>query len=513
MASVDADPDHDGTEFELNLRRPGQYADHESGTYYNYYRDYDPSLGRYLTSDPLGLAAGSNTYAYVHSDPMNRVDALGLYDEMIHYYMTYFLALAAGIPQDIARTLAIAAQYVDENYLTQPIHALVIPNKEALSLYHFVMNTSASNFGDSSSDPLTRFYNPSSPQLDRLRASTDPEMLQRLWLSLKQNEGACPMPQTIQNARYQLYGEYMHAYEDTFAHRDAYNMPYSVASNPANTPVAWSGHGGIGVPDWFGHAPDHTYNQNYRSPSACTVMMNGEPSTTFNGTREQCAANGGTFYPARDQDETECEVHYALGGNQTFHGLTESQCTARGNGPAAVGATFHPGSGDIWQYNELRTLRMEYELFNMLQTDFAKEIQSNQLMPDHVPTWSDLAGREWSTSDETKNSRIGVASTYEDWLKDQALSYASTALQQYNSSTDPEGPRLQILNNWLREHGFVNDQGKPIQIEEWSALSATGSTQRWENIGWIPRSRVPGILVPRDEPCSKLDEDFGRCRN
>ena len=32
---------------------------------YNYFRDYDPSIGRYIESDPIGLLAGTNTYLYV----------------------------------------------------------------------------------------------------------------------------------------------------------------------------------------------------------------------------------------------------------------------------------------------------------------------------------------------------------------------------------------------------------------------------------------------------------------
>ena len=65
--------------FNYNLRFPGQYSLNESGLYYNYYRDYDPSMGRFIESDPVGLAAGSpSTYAYVDGDPLNLVDALGL---------------------------------------------------------------------------------------------------------------------------------------------------------------------------------------------------------------------------------------------------------------------------------------------------------------------------------------------------------------------------------------------------------------------------------------------------
>ncbi len=71
------DPDGDGQRFEFNLRFPGQFHDRETGLNYNYFRDYDPNVGRYLESDPIGLDPGLNTYLYADGNPLSKADPTG----------------------------------------------------------------------------------------------------------------------------------------------------------------------------------------------------------------------------------------------------------------------------------------------------------------------------------------------------------------------------------------------------------------------------------------------------
>jgi RHS repeat-associated protein len=62
----------------VNLRFPGQYYDAETTLHYNWNRYYNPAIGRYISSDPIGLAGGLATYSYASLNPLVFIDPKGL---------------------------------------------------------------------------------------------------------------------------------------------------------------------------------------------------------------------------------------------------------------------------------------------------------------------------------------------------------------------------------------------------------------------------------------------------
>jgi RHS repeat-associated protein len=77
-ATVNEDPDGNGGLVKNHVRLPGQYYDQETGLHYNWHRYYDPKIGRYISSDPIGLAGGLNTYLYARANPLLYLDPDGL---------------------------------------------------------------------------------------------------------------------------------------------------------------------------------------------------------------------------------------------------------------------------------------------------------------------------------------------------------------------------------------------------------------------------------------------------
>ena len=117
----------------LNDRR-----DAETGLNYNYFRDYDPQVGRYIESDPIGLMGGLNTYAYVTSNPLWYFDPYGLdlTDAQIATIIYNETRSLSGPSLDVARQNIVQAilngelRYGDRRPITAPSTA-TIPRQEA----------------------------------------------------------------------------------------------------------------------------------------------------------------------------------------------------------------------------------------------------------------------------------------------------------------------------------------------------------------------------------------------
>lgn len=78
LGSPNEDVDGDGQRVEVALRFPGQLFDAQSQLNYNYFRDYNPQTGRYVESDPIGLADSPNTFGYALGNPLVFSDNYGL---------------------------------------------------------------------------------------------------------------------------------------------------------------------------------------------------------------------------------------------------------------------------------------------------------------------------------------------------------------------------------------------------------------------------------------------------
>ncbi|WP_235430174.1 RHS repeat domain-containing protein, partial [Xanthomonas albilineans] len=77
----DYDPYGATTQSSTSYSNPYQYTGREhdqSGLYYYRARYYTAELGRFISEDPLQLAAGPNSYSYVNDDPASLIDPLGL---------------------------------------------------------------------------------------------------------------------------------------------------------------------------------------------------------------------------------------------------------------------------------------------------------------------------------------------------------------------------------------------------------------------------------------------------
>nr|WP_233978803.1 RHS repeat-associated core domain-containing protein [Pectobacterium versatile] len=118
------------------LRYAGQYADDETGLHYNLFRYYDPTVGRFTTQDPIGLAGGINLYQYA-PNPIGWVDPLGLHGHCAFGNKSKPRAPRPGKDIDVDANGMVKSQ-ADE-LLPQGASTTLDPNKSPLSgHYHTI---------------------------------------------------------------------------------------------------------------------------------------------------------------------------------------------------------------------------------------------------------------------------------------------------------------------------------------------------------------------------------------
>ena len=114
----------------------GKELDEETGLYYYGARYYDPLIGRFISLDPLVLGESSkpfssilanpqalNGYSYVLNNPLRYVDEEGEYKSDVHYDLTFYLSMVAGLDFGQSKTIAFYNQYTDENPSTLPANS------------------------------------------------------------------------------------------------------------------------------------------------------------------------------------------------------------------------------------------------------------------------------------------------------------------------------------------------------------------------------------------------------
>jgi RHS repeat-associated protein len=83
LVAYDYDPYGGSVASSLQIKNAYQFTGRErddTGLYYYRARYYDPAMGRFISEDPIGMAAGLNTYAYVNGKPLLFTDTSGIFE-------------------------------------------------------------------------------------------------------------------------------------------------------------------------------------------------------------------------------------------------------------------------------------------------------------------------------------------------------------------------------------------------------------------------------------------------
>ncbi|MFZ6688623.1 DUF6765 family protein [Undibacterium sp. SXout11W] len=185
------------------------------------------------------------------------MDPTGLYQIDMHYYMVFFLALTSGLDTQVARNIALASQYIDDNPLTTPVntnvngevdvYASITTNQTRLQYYHFMADT------------LDNKAN--------IHTIMKGNQLNNLYNAYLNAPSSC--------AKQSFFGETLHALADTYSHAKTDDTPYR----------------GVDLGLGIGHGlndsdPDYTFNHWGYSVFVNKLFPGSQPN----------ANNGGTYW-------------------------------------------------------------------------------------------------------------------------------------------------------------------------------------------------------------------------
>ena len=197
----------------------GREYDYDLAIYNYRARYFDPIMGRFLQTDPLGYQDSMNLYQGMGMNPVNFVDPWGEYGIDYHYYVVGFLILMKGWDMESASEIAGWSQYVDENSKTDSFDLF---HPEVVAYYHFPGSTKKK----------VTLRNP-------------------LWVKQRVQKYANEYLNHIEGSDVRL-GRWLHTYADSWAHEGftGYGSNLNKRTGSIRPNI---GHADA---DWGGHAPD-----------------------------------------------------------------------------------------------------------------------------------------------------------------------------------------------------------------------------------------------------------------
>ncbi|HRJ10185.1 MAG TPA: RHS repeat-associated core domain-containing protein, partial [Prosthecobacter sp.] len=194
----------------------------------------------WLSRDPAGFVDGPNLYAYVQQNPWTAFDPLGLWGEAGHFWTTYGVAVAAGLPPQKAFTLAYYSQVPDE-HVALDAWSLWKSDGNTASMFRTTNRRETLNYIGEGRD-LHDWSMAVQRNIHSLHGG-DAEAVRRRQGDLRQmvqNGGSSDMER----------GLLIHAYGDSYAHVNASGSAYSTGNGHG-----WDSRSNATDPDLIGNRP------------------------------------------------------------------------------------------------------------------------------------------------------------------------------------------------------------------------------------------------------------------